>query len=264
MSAPAGPTVGGARVVREERLAGDVPLWVHPGWAERMPWLAQGTTGRGDGAEPWDLGLSGDSPVGGVLDRWRALRGALGTPRAVHARQVHGAEMLVHRGGGAPGLLVGEGVDGHLTDEAGLLLSVSVADCVPVSVVDPARRGVALVHAGWRGTAEGIAERAVRRLGAELGSEPADLLVHCGPAICGRCYEVGPEVHAAIHPGRESPAGPTPIDVRAAVAERVVALGVAAERVTVSAHCTKCGPGGFFSHRGGDPQRQMGVLGVRG
>ena len=156
------------------------------------------------------------------------------------------------------------GFDGHLTARAGLLLSVGVADCVPVSIVDPVRRVVAALHSGWRGTAAGITERGIRRL-AEIGSSrPADLWLHCGPAICGACYEVGPEVHAAIQTDCEPPAGRAPIDVRAAIAQRAMGLGLDPSRITLSAHCTRCGPPDFFSHRGGSSARQMGVLGIRG
>ena len=250
------------REVAEEPAGGDVPLWVHPEWRDAFPWLAQGTTGRGTGDEPFDLGLAGAQPVGAVLDRWRALLRATGTSRVAHARQVHGAELWVHEGPCAPGVLVMDGVDGHLAARPGLLLTVGVADCVPVSVVDPDRRAVALLHSGWRGTAAGITECGVRRL-VEDGSDLSHLYLHCGPAICGRCYEVGPEVHAAIHPERDPPISPTPVDVRAAIAARALALGLRAENVTVSAHCTRCGPPDFFSHRGGSSARQMGILGIR-
>jgi hypothetical protein len=250
-----------AREVAEELADGDVPLWVHPEWRDAFPWLAQGTTGRGTGEEPFDLGLSGAQPVGKVLGRWRALLAATGMAAVAHSRQVHGAELWVHQGACAPGVLVMDGFDGHLAARPGLLLTVGIADCVPVSVVDPVRRAVALLHSGWRGTAAGITERGVCRLLAD-GSGVADLRLHCGPAICGRCYEVGPEVHAAIHPDREPPSSPAPIDVRAAIAGRALGLGLRAENVTLSAHCTRCGPPDFFSHRGGSSARQMGVLGI--
>src|SRR5690606_24721713 len=152
---------------------------------------------------------------------------------------------------------------GHLTARPGVLLAVSVADCVPVSLLDPERRSLALLHAGWRGVAGGIVERAAAEMEARYGSRSERLWLHCGPAICGACYEVGPEVHRAVHPGRAAPGAPTPIDLRAAVAERAAGLGVPGERVTISAHCTRCGPGAFFSHRAGSPARQMGLLGWR-
>jgi polyphenol oxidase len=237
---------------------------VHPVWAEELPWLVQGTTGVGDGDEPFDLGLSGGAAVGAVLDRWRRLRAAVGCASAVVSRQVHGAELARHGAGIPAGLMVLEGIDGHLTREPGLLLAVSVADCVPVSIVDPERRSIALVHAGWRGAAAGIVEAALRGVAAGDPEARARLRVHCGPSICGACYEVGPEVHRAVNPGGPHPEMPTPIDLPLAIASRVVAAGVPPGQVGRSAHCTRCGDGSFFSHRGGSPARQMGVLAIRG
>lgn len=150
--------------------------------------------------------------------------------------------------------------DGHVTDVEGVLLAVSIADCVPVSVVDPARRRVALLHAGWRGTAEGILERGLDELAGEAGA--AGLLVHLGPAICGGCYEVGPEVFEAL--GRPRPDAPSPIDLRSVLAERAVAAGVEGDHVSVSELCTRCEHDLLFSHRGGDSGRQVAYLGVRG
>jgi YfiH family protein len=253
-----------AVVVEEVLDAGDVPLWRQPEWGERFPWLVQGVTGAGDADEPFDLGLFGEEPVGRVLDRWERLRAASGMRRVVHARQVHGAELRAHGAGEEQGILIGTGYDGHLTRAAGLLLTVSIADCVPVFVVDADARAVAVVHAGWRGVAAGIVERAIERLRGWRGDGGGELWLHCGPAICGRCYEVGPEVHAAVRPDEEPPPGPTPIDLRAEIVRRGVARDVAPERSTVSVHCTRCGPGAFFSHRGGSAARQMAILGIRG
>lgn len=254
MSVPGLPS--GVRRVREGPASGDdgVPLYVHPEWAEALPWLVQGTTGTGTDRQ-FDLGLFGDAPVGPVLERWRALREVTGMDRAVHALQVHGRRVLEHAEG-SPGVLVTEGADGHATSRPGILVAVALADCVPISLVDPERRRIVLLHGGWRGTAAGIVEEGL----AQLGGDVRSVLAHMGPAICGDCYEVGPEVHEAL--GLAVPDGNTPVDVRAVQAGQLVSAGVRAERVTVSEHCTRCGSG-FFSHRGGSKGRQMGVLGIR-
>jgi polyphenol oxidase len=250
------------RVVREVLVQGDTPLWLHPVWADRFPWLVQGTTGAGRKDDPFDLGLFGDQPIGPAMERWRRLIAHTGLPAAVHARQVHGGEFLVHEQARWDGLLVADGVDGHLTLDRGVLLTVSIADCVPVALVDSAGNGLALVHAGWRGVAAGIVESAGLTL-REKGARVGDLFAHCGPSICGDCYEVGVEVHRAVNPHRDAPERPTPIDLRASLAERLVAMGIPATNVTVSGHCTRCGPGEFFSHRSGSPARQMSILGRR-
>jgi polyphenol oxidase len=244
----------GVRTVRETPLDGPVPLFVHAAWHETWPWLVQGTTGRGDG-EAFDLGLFGSSPVGATLRRWRALRDRTGMVRVVHSLQVHRARILDHDGP-EPGMVIAEGFDGHATTRPGVLLTVSVADCVPISLVAPSDGRIALLHGGWRGTARGILGAGLARLDAA----PEAVHVHLGPAICGACYEVGPEVHAAL--GLEPPAGNTPVDVRAVLARQALAAGVPPGNVSVSEHCTRCGDG-FFSHRGGSAARQLGILGLR-
>jgi polyphenol oxidase len=244
----------GVARVREAPSGDGPPLFVHPDWARELPWLVQGTTGRGtDGA--WDFGLFGRTPVDEAMRRWRALQASLGVNRVVHSRQVHRDSILEHETG-PPGLGISDGFDGHATSREDLLLTVSIADCVPIFLVDPERRRVALLHGGWRGTARGILARGLERLGAE----PATVRLHLGPAICGTCYEVGPEVHEAL--GLTRPAAPTPVDVRVVLANQAVAAGVRPGNVSVSDHCTRCGDG-FYSHRGGSPGRQLGVLGLR-
>jgi YfiH family protein len=162
---------------------------------------------------------------------------------------------------GPPGLHIAAACDGHATAAAGVLLTVGLADCVGVSVVDPARRAVLLVHAGWRGLAAGILERGLDVLSERAASRPRDLHVHFGPAICGACYEVGPEVHAAL--GQPVPSGPSPIDLRAVLAKRAETSGVDRGRITVSGQCTRCGDSPFFSHRAGSFERQVAFLGIR-
>lgn len=237
------------------------PSLVHPGWRDAFPWLVQGTTTRGDAGDPFDLGLFSDaSSPRKVLERWARLRREAGFDRAVHAHQVHGAAVR-HHGPGDGGLHLAEACDGHATASPGVLLAVTTADCVPVFAVDPARRAVALLHAGWRGAAAGILEAGVAVMADRAGSRAEHLHVHLGPAICATCYEVGPEVFQAL--GLPAPAGPAPVDLRRVLAHRAVALGVPASRVSISAHCTLCHHGRLFSHRGGDGARQVGYLGIR-
>ena len=253
-----------ASVVREERRFGDLPIYSHPEWAARFPWLLQGTTARGEGGPPFDLGLFGTTPVREALDRWLRLRAQLGVRRAAHARQVHGCDILVH-GAGVPGLIVSERFDGHATSQPDLLLTVSVADCVPISLVEPHSRAIVLLHGGWRGVAAGILERGVALFRRLCGAEAGALFLHLGPAICGRCYEVGPEVFAAL--GLPVPSRPALLDLRSALAERAMALDVPEQHISLSAFCTRCGeregqPSPFFSHRGGCAERQLGFLAI--
>lgn len=236
------------------------PGFHRPDWRSRFPWLVQGTTSRGDLTNPFDLGLFSDaSPALVVTKNWDALRSSTGFRRVVHAHQVHGSVVRFHRSG-TPGLHLVGPCDGHATADPGVLLTVTVADCVPVFVVDPERRVVALLHAGWRGTAAGILERGLQTLRERVQSRASDLEVHLGPSICGACYEVGPRVFEAL--GLGVPDGPAPLDLRAALARRAVAAGVAPRNMSVSELCTRCSEGALFSHRAGDRGRQAAYLGI--
>jgi YfiH family protein len=153
-------------------------------------------------------------------------------------------------------MLFTEDADGHITRVVGTLLAVSVADCVPVFLVDERARMVGVLHAGWRGVAAKILSRGIKC----MSSQPTNLRVHLGPAICGDCYEVGPEVHVAL--GLPAPSQNSLLDIRAVLAQQAVALGIPEANITTSTFCTRCGDSPFFSHRGGHAERQVGLIGI--
>jgi YfiH family protein len=217
---------------------------------------ADGGRGRAD-----DFGLATGGAAWEVTERYEALAHDLDLSSASVCRQVHGT--AYERAGFAPdrGVWIAGAADGFVGRAAGRLFVVTVADCVPVYVVDPDSRAFALLHAGWRGAAAGILGRAVRTLAEEYDARTHDLHVHLGPAICGPCYEVGPEVPAAF--GVEV-TGTSQFDVRAALADEARRLGVHEDRITLSTLCTRCPPGSLLhSHRGGGPRagRMAGYLG---
>ena len=85
-----------------------------------------------------------------------------------------------------------EGVDALVTDQSGVSLFATFADCYPIVLWDPDKRCAGLVHAGWRGTLAGVAAATVRFMRDQYAC--TQLRAGIGPGICGRCYEVGPEV----------------------------------------------------------------------
>jgi YfiH family protein len=246
--------------VQETAVPGPVPRFEVPGWRERHGVVA-GITGRGDGpGRGYDLGLWTDAPVGEVMSRWRAFRQAeVGFEAVVLGNQVHGTAVMGHDR--ARGWVQVEGVDGHATATPGVLLTVTVADCIPVYLVDPVRRAVGLLHSGWRGTAGGILRLGVERLVEVAGSSVGDIVVHCGVGICGQCYEVGSEVMSGCglpHSG----AGPWYADLRAVLLEQARSLGVAG--ISTSQWCSAHDRPRFFSHRasGGRDGRMVAYLGM--
>jgi len=189
------------------------------------------------------------------MARWRALRDDLqgGGARLATSGQVHGTNVLVHHPGWE-GWLRADAADGHACVDRGTALAVTIADCVPVFLAHPSG-AIALLHSGWRGTAARIVEGAIDAF-EKRGLRASELLLHTGPAICGRCYEVSADVYAQLT-GRDS-GRPTTIDLRALIAEHARARGV--KDVSTTASCTRCDNDRFFSHRAGDTGRQLGVI----
>jgi YfiH family protein len=223
-----------------------------PGFAELG--IAAFTTTRHAGS----FNLSSAEPVADVVGRWLALAAEVGGAdgRLAFAHQVHGAEVLTHGGGWRGWLRAPEG-DGHFSNVPGTAMAVTLADCVPVFIAHPSG-AAAVLHSGWKGTAANITARGIASF-VEEGHHARDLVVHAGPAICGRCYEVSPEVYVQVT--GSSVSRRTPVDLRAVIERQAREAGVS--RVTLSASCTRCDNDRFFSHRGGDSGRQLGVIAAR-
>jgi len=254
-AAPAAPAA-----LREVTIAdAAVPRMELAEWAARFGVVAGLTTrGRERG---FSLGLWSEENVGQVMSRWRAVAAAFRSrfPGLVLAHQVHGTALAWHRA--APdGWLILDGLDGHATGARGLLLTVTLADCIPVYLVVPQKQVVALVHAGWRGVAARILERAVELLKREAFTRASDIVMHCGVGICGSCYEVGSEVLAELT-GRAEP-GPGHVDLRAVLVQQARALGLV--DISVSPWCSAHDRERFFSHRasGGRDGRMIAYAGI--
>jgi YfiH family protein len=235
-------------------VEGDAAL-VAP-WYESVPEIqAIGirafTTTRAAGS----LGLGADEPVRTVMARWERLRAELAQsgPRLATAHQVHGDRVITHGTAWEGWLRCGDG-DGHLALERGTAMAVTIADCVPVFIAH-ASGAIALLHSGWRGTAARIVERAIDMFESR-GIPTVELTVHLGPAICGRCYEVSPDVYERVT-GRAVDRA-EPVDLRTVIADHARLRGV--RRITTSERCTRCDNAHFFSHRAGDAGRQLGVM----
>ena len=170
------------------------------------------------------------------------------------ARQVHGrAVMVVDRASRAEDL---QDADAIVSAIAGTACAVQVADCVPILM---AGQGiVAAVHAGWRGTAAGIAGEAVRAL-ARLGAEPSTLVAAIGPSIRACCYQVDARVRDvfAAAPGWPpaeagfAPDGPGHwrLDVAGINRRQLEEAGLRPDQIFDSGLCTACDRERFYSYR---------------
>ena len=201
----------------------------------------------------------GDAPEN-VVKNYAILGDALGfdPKNVVLARQVH-SDIVYRaeekdRGAGlfAPGL---PDCDALVTDVPGLALVVFSADCTPVLVWDSVTGAVGAAHAGWRGTALGIAARVVEKMEALYGCKPEDLCCAVGPNI-GQChFETDADVHQALLKafGEEMNAFIEPrgekfhVDLKGVNAWVLRRAGV--KTIDVGTECTMCTPNRFWSHR---------------
>ena len=222
--------------------------------------LSHGVTTRAGGASdgPFaslNLGRrTGDDPSRVAANR-RAVGVAFGgRDSPVFPRQVHGAHVALL----ADPIVddVGE-ADGVATALVGTSVGVLGADCPGVLLVDPARRALAVVHAGWRGAIGGAVEAAVSTLGSQFSSKPSDLLAGIGPGISARRYEVGPEVADAFrsafpdstHVVTAGRGDRSFVDLRAAIRLRLLSCGLATSSIESIDACTYDEHDLFFSHR---------------
>lgn len=222
---------------------------------EIADWTGFGVLAFTSGRKHGDFRLS-ENAADDSRPAWQDLLAALAATadRLVVARQVHGRNILVHASTTWRGFKIFEtGADGHFTKERGTAMAVTVADCVPVFIAHPSG-AVAVLHSGWRGTAAGIAASAVDVF-RDKGLAARDLKVHLGPAICGSCYRVGADVSEVLTGAR---AADTCVDLRDILSRQFREAGV--RTITVSELCTRCDNDRFFSHRAGDPGRQVGIV----
>lgn len=264
----------------------------------KLSWLVHGFSTRGggvselDGQKVLNLSFMEWDAKENVAENRRLLQIAAGAKDFILApmKQFHSdliqrfSERPVHPGKG----------DASITNEAGVLLAAQTADCVPILLVDPKKRAVAAIHAGWRGTLARITQKTVGRMHLEFGSKPANLLAAIGPSIGPCCYEVGAEfvskftaqfADAAGYfdearsgeepnplqwlnmspPGHQPPAKNVHLDLPQANRSQLLAAGLRARNIFASDLCTGCRTDLFFSYRkeGALSGRLLSVIGVR-
>ncbi|MCJ7751477.1 MAG: peptidoglycan editing factor PgeF, partial [Armatimonadetes bacterium] len=166
-------------------------------------------------------------------------------------QQVHGDSVHVLEASEAGRESFEEGLpstDGVIVREAGIAIGVFVADCVPLLIYDPGKHAAAAVHAGWRGTAAGIAGKAVGTMAEACGARPDSPVAAIGPAIGPCCYQVSEEVARAVGVA-ERRERKWYADLAEANRRQLLAAGVREENIELSAICTACHADEFFSER---------------
>lgn len=227
----------------------------------------EGGVSHGDGLDTLDLGMGNESDVN---ENRRRFASALGSDvsRMFSAKQIHSniVEAVTESDIGRK-----FECDGFVTSEKGLMLTVKVADCVPILLYDEVGV-IAAVHAGWRGTVSGIAVNAVRKM-LSLGASAGNIKVAIGPCIHLCCYEVDiPFVNAVkeaeygskllpfIYPSDKE--DKFHADLPSMNKHLLLSVGVKSENINVCESCTSCQCGVFFSHRASRGKRGLMMGGI--
>lgn len=229
-------------------------------------------TARAGGVSPppWSSCNLGDH-VGDDIERVLINRQVLARclpARPVFMTQVHGEAVVRLRASAVTEDKPPIEADGALSTEPGVACVVMVADCLPILLAAPEGRGVAALHAGWRGLAgsgpacpsgRGIVHTGVLALCEATGADPADLSAWLGPCIGPQAFEVGADVLAGfgVAPQDGLPAPrfmPRPgqpgkwlADLPGLARDRLQAMGL--RHIAGGEWCTVSAPGRFFSHR---------------
>ena len=264
----------------------------------KLSWLIHGFSTKPGGVSDQNgervlsLGFTEWDTKDNVLENRRRFQSALGASdlQLVSLKQIHSD--VIHLFDVAPSQSC-QG-DASVTNRPGLLLGVQTADCVPILLVDPKKRAVASIHAGWRGTLQRIVVKAIGQLQMHFKSKPGDLFAAIGPSIGGCCYEVGTEVATQflsqfaeapewfdefrtgdepnpiqwlnmMPPGHQPPPKNVLLDLRKANRAQLLGAGVRASNIFVSGLCTACSRDLLFSYRKEGPQsgRLLSVIGLR-
>jgi YfiH family protein len=264
----------------------------------KLPWLVHGFSTRPGGISPLDgervlnLGFTDWDTRENVLENRRHFQSALSAEdlSLVALKQFHSD--IIHLFDASPAEPCRG--DASATNRPGLLLGVQTADCVPILLVDPRRRAVAAIHAGWRGTLQRIVVKVIGKMQMQFATNSSDLLAAIGPAIGGCCYEVGTEVAIQFQsqfadapewfdefrtgdepnpvqwlnmmpPGHQPPPRNVLLDLKKANRAQLADVGLRSQNIFVSDLCTACRRDLLFSYRkeGAASGRLMSVIGIR-
>ena len=264
----------------------------------KLPWLihafstAQGGISALETEKVLNLGFTDWDTRENVLENRRRFQTAAGAPNfpLVTLKQFHSDVIHVFDDASSDPCRG----DASITNRPNLLLAIQTADCVPILLVDPKKRAIAAIHAGWRGTLARIAAKTIGKMQMHFATKPADLLAAIGPSIGPCCYEVGTEVATQflsqfpdapsyfdefrtgdepnpiqwlnmMPPGHQPPPKGVLLDLRKANRSQLLAAGLRPQNIHTIDLCTACRSDLLFSYRKQGPQsgRLMSVIALR-
>ena len=171
--------------------------------------------------------------------------------------QVHGQRIILLRENHRFSQRTLEEADGIVTNLNGFPLAVRTADCLPIFFYASTQKCIGLIHAGWRGTNQGIVKEAIKMMAAEYRVTADEIKVSLGPAIRHCCYRVGKEIKDCF-PGETLQRGDNYyFDLPLANIHQLMAMGVREKNIFDCGVCTYCDINYFSYRREGDASGRM-------
>jgi len=263
------------------KKVGDVGYYEFMG-LKPYPWLIGAFSTREGGVSSgqyatMNLSFNQGDDSENVRKNFKIIGDAIGVSpeNMVCADQKHTNNVMVvgpqHRGMGVIKDRNFSEIDGLVTDDPGVCLVTSHADCVPLFFADPVNHVVGLAHSGWRGTVDKIATKMAELMCDEFETDMSELVCCIGPCICQDCYEVDKDVaecFAHEYSKRQLDRICTPkatvdggetqkylINLAQANREQLIACGLRAENIHLPDVCTSCSNELLFSHRASQGKR---------
>jgi polyphenol oxidase len=253
------------------KIKNDLSYFEAPGMSH-LEWLRHAFLTRKGGISPppfdsLNLGkYNGDSEEH-VLKNKKLIGSAFGfdPDRSILLRQVHQDKILILKEphGPIPSSLE---YDAVITDSPNRFLGIKTADCLPILVADPAKKVIAAIHAGRQGTGLRITGQVVRRMEAEFGCSPEDLLVALGPSIGPCCYEIDGKVFFQEWEPFSASRGKDKwmVDLPRMNIAQMKKEGIRDDQIFWIDLCTHCNSDLFFSYRReGQTGRQLSFIGKK-
>ncbi len=239
--------------------AGDIPII--RAWNDAESDVRHGFIGRVGGVSAGEfasMNLSyhvGDD-ARAVDENWERLRREVPELKVVaRVNQVHGNIVQVVTRESAASR---PRADGIVTREAGVMLGIFTADCVPILMIDDKRKIAGALHAGWRGVIANIVAKGVDAI-ASLGGHIDDVRAAMGPSIGPCCFEVevalaerfAREIAGIERHARAGRNGKAYLDLRGIVRDQLIGAGLSETNISAAGPCTRCASDRFFSRRAG-------------
>ncbi|AUD02530.1 peptidoglycan editing factor PgeF [Spirosoma pollinicola] len=215
--------------------------------------------------ESLNLGINTADDAENVDENRRRFFSSVGasTCQFASSHQIHGTEILYATEAGRF-----EGYDALITNKPGLLIGVTVADCVPILIYDQHQQAVAAIHAGWRGTVEGIVTKTLAAMQQQFGTQAEHCYAYVGTCIDDCAFEVGPDVadqFASAFKRLDKDSEKSFVDLKAANAHLLTDFGIPATQIAISPFSTVLNNDTYFSYRAehGQTGRMLAVIGLK-